>query len=62
LQEYRIKAVISGRAWLEDRNGQNITVKVGDKLPTYGRITEIKPIEGIVNTSSGRVISFEATQ
>ena len=58
LEEYRIRAVISGRAWLMDRNGNNITVKVGDKVPTYGRITEIKPIEGLVVTSSGRVISF----
>ncbi|MDC3181195.1 hypothetical protein OAT84_03560 [Gammaproteobacteria bacterium] len=61
LEEYRIKAVISGRAWLIDRSGNNITVKVGDKLPTYGRITEIKPVEGIVTTSSGRVISFDAS-
>ncbi len=60
LEEYRIKAVISGRAWLVDRSGNNTTVKVGDKLPTYGRITEIKPVEGIVNTSSGRVIGFDA--
>jgi predicted RNase H-like nuclease (RuvC/YqgF family) len=61
LEEYRIKAVISGRAWLVDRSGNNTTVKVGDKLPTYGRVTEIKPVEGIVNTSSGRVIGFDAS-
>jgi regulator of replication initiation timing len=57
-QEYKIRAVISGRAWVEDRSGNNITVKVGDNIPTYGRVTKIKPVEGIIETSSGRVISF----
>lgn len=58
LKEFKIRAILSGRAWLEDKNGNNLTVKVGDKLPTYGRITEIKPEEGVVITSSGRSITF----
>lgn len=58
LQEFRIRAIISGRAWLEDGQGNNITVKVGDNLPTYGRIVKIKPVEGVVETSSGRTIMF----
>ena len=59
-EEYRVRAIISGRAWVEDSAGNNVTVKVGDRIPTYGKITEIKPVEGIVITSSGRIISFEA--
>ena len=57
-QEYKIRAVISGRAWVEDKAGNNMTVKVGDNIPTYGRVTKIRPIEGLVETSSGRMISF----
>ncbi|MCP8352376.1 hypothetical protein [Candidatus Synchoanobacter obligatus] len=60
-QNYRIRAVISGRAWVEDGSGNNMTVKVGDNIPTYGRVTKIKPVEGIVETASGRVISFSFT-
>ena len=57
-QDYKIRAVISGRAWIEDKSGNNITVKVGDAIPTYGRVTKIMPVEGIVETSSGRRITF----
>lgn len=57
-QDYKIRAVISGRAWIEDKAGNNITVKVGDAIPTYGRVTKIMPVEGIVETSSGRRITF----
>ncbi len=57
-QEYKIRAVISGRAWVEDKSGNNMTVKVGDNIPTYGRVTKIRPVEGLIETSSGRVISF----
>ena len=58
LQDYKIRAVISGRAWIEDKSGNNVTVKVGDNIPTYGRVTKIKPVEGMIETSSGRTISF----
>ena len=58
LQDYKIRALISSRAWLEDKFGNNITIKVGDNIPTYGRVTKIKPVEGIVETSSGRIITF----
>lgn len=57
-QEYKIRAVISGRAWVEDKAGNNMTVKIGDNIPTYGRVTKIRPVEGLVETSSGRMISF----
>ncbi|MEC7031002.1 MAG: hypothetical protein VXW87_05010 [Pseudomonadota bacterium] len=57
-QDYKIRAVISGRAWVEDKEGNNMTVKVGDNIPTYGRVTKIRPVEGLIETSSGRVISF----
>lgn len=58
LQDYKIRALISSRAWLEDKFGNNITVKIGDNIPTYGRVTKIKPVEGVVETSSGRFITF----
>lgn len=58
LQEYSIRAIITGRAWVEDSTGSNMTVKIGDTIPTYGRVTKIKPIEGVVETSSGRKITF----
>ncbi len=55
---FHLKAVISGRAWIESGKGRLITVKVGDNLPGYGEVTGINPGDGLVNTSSGAVITY----
>lgn len=58
LQHFHVRAIIHGRAWLGSKRQPHITVKVGDKLPTYGVVTAIMPDVGIVKTRSGRIITF----
>lgn len=55
---YRIKALVPGRAWLTSSTGMPTTVRQGDILPGYGRIMLIDPHQGVVATSSGRVIQY----
>jgi intracellular multiplication protein IcmG len=58
LENYYIKALISGRAWLVGPDKEYITVIVGDKLKDYGNIVDINPDQGMITTSSGRAIRF----
>ena len=55
---YQLKAVVPGRAWLQGSKGSTQTIKVGDTLQGYGRITAINTVQGQVVTSSGRTISY----
>ncbi len=50
---YSVHAIIPGRAWLKNANGQIITVTDGDKVGDYGTIAVIDAANGIVRTSSG---------
>jgi type IV secretory pathway VirB10-like protein len=56
--DYYLKSIITGRAWVESEAGELTTVKVGDELPGYGKITAINPEDGLVDTSSGTAIKF----
>ena len=53
---YSLQAVVEGRAWIENSNGRNQTVKVGDVLPDYGVITKIDAVNSLVYSSSGKII------
>lgn len=53
---YRLQAAILGRAWLKRRDGSNVTVTIGDKIPGFGVVVFIDPNEGIVQTSTGAII------
>lgn len=55
---YYIQAVIPGRAWLIATNGSTLTVREGTKIPGYGMVKLIDPLQGRVITSSGQVIRF----
>ncbi|OGT51646.1 MAG: hypothetical protein A3E84_03745 [Gammaproteobacteria bacterium RIFCSPHIGHO2_12_FULL_42_13] len=58
-----IQALIPGRAWLSTQEGgMSMTVKVGDAIPTYGVVNSIDPVQGVVNTSSGRTIVFKGEE
>jgi len=59
LQTYFIRAVIEGRAWLDDSAGRSITIAIGDFVKDYGRIVNIYPSQGFIVTTSGRVIQFK---
>ena len=59
LQHYFIKATVHGRAWLQRGiGGEETTVKIGDALPTYGKVLAIDAYNGVVKTSSGREIHY----
>ncbi len=64
LKNFSIRAVIDGRAWIRnDKDAANtLSVSVGDSIPTYGRVTAIHPTEGLIQTTSGRVIQFPADE
>lgn len=53
-----LRGIIEGRAWITNNKGRNITIRVGDSLPDYGRITGIFPDAGYVTTESKRKITF----
>lgn len=54
---YHVKAIVPGRAWLEDSDGMTITVRTGDRL-NGGIIELISPQQGIIATSSGEIIQY----
>ena len=56
---YYVRAMIPGRAWLAEPNGNTITVSLGDKLYSYGIITKMDPGRGAVFTSSGIVFRYQ---
>ena len=55
---FDLRAIVPGRAWIEDDVGRSSTVQVGDKLPQYGMVSRIDPERGMVLTTSGKVITF----
>jgi len=59
-QRYYLRALIDGRAWVQDESGKTTTVKVGDQLGDYGTITGIHPEKGVMTTSSGKGIYFDS--
>lgn len=54
-KHYFVDAVIPGRAWLKGADGTTVTVAVGDKLPGYGKVTNINPYSGVVMTEGGAI-------
>lgn len=58
-ENYQVLAVIHGRAWIKERSGSTLTVKLGDSLPGYGRVKLIEPEQGVVVMSTGDVIKFD---
>jgi uncharacterized coiled-coil protein SlyX len=61
LPRYYMTAAVRGRAWLVDEKGETTTVSLGDQLGSYGVVIDISPNRGIVATSSGRMIQYQAT-
>ncbi len=57
-ETYEVIGVIHGRAWLKNPKGNTFTIKLGDRLPGYGKVKLIEPEQGVVVTSSGDVIKF----
>ena len=58
LKTFYLRGIIEGRAWITDRKGHSLSVKIGDELPDYGKVTGIFPNQGFVMTSSKRMIVF----
>lgn len=57
---YTLKAIVPGRAWIKSSTGQSQTVRMGDRLPQYGTVINVNPDQGVVLTSSGKVIGYGA--
>lgn len=55
---YHLRAVVPDRAWIATGRGQGISVTVGNHIPQYGVVRSIDSQNGIVTTSSGRVIKY----
>lgn len=55
---YTLKAIVPGRAWIRSSNGRTFTVKVGDPISGYGIVNAIDSSQGIVGTSSGKLIQY----
>ncbi|MBY0544694.1 MAG: hypothetical protein K2Q14_04005 [Gammaproteobacteria bacterium] len=58
VSEYYVQAIIPGRAWLKNSNGQIITVAPGDAIPGYGTVAAIDAQNGVVIMSTGSKIVF----
>ena len=55
---FYLRGIIEGRAWVVDSKGKNVTVRIGDSLPDYGKIVGIFPDAGFIATDSKRKITF----
>ena len=55
---YALQAVIPGRAWIVAPDGTTLTVRQGSQVRGYGVVRAIDAQQGLVMTSSGRVIQF----
>jgi hypothetical protein len=56
---YTVQAIIPGRAWLKNDNGETVTVAEGDILRNYGKIMKIDPYDGVVQIDvGGRIVSL----
>lgn len=55
---YYIQAIIPGRAWLINSEGQTLTVRLGSSVPGYGSVQAIDPLQGRVRMSSGKILRF----
>ncbi|MEE2769815.1 MAG: hypothetical protein VX835_01885 [Pseudomonadota bacterium] len=58
LAQYYLRGIIDGRAWVTGPKGNNQTVRIGDSLPDYGKITGVFPDAGFIMTESKRKITF----
>jgi hypothetical protein len=53
IDHYTLRAIVSGRAWLVDGQGQTVTIVAGQELKNYGTVQEINDKMGYVTMSSG---------
>ncbi|MDP1573959.1 MAG: hypothetical protein Q8L78_03370 [Coxiellaceae bacterium] len=55
---FYLRAVVPDRAWVMTGSGETVSVSVGDSLDQYGTIQSIDPVYGVIQTSSGRKITY----
>lgn len=58
---YYINAMIPGRVWLIRAGAgddSSLSLSPGDNLPGYGKINRIDPQQGVIHTSSGRLLRY----
>ncbi len=57
---YYLRAIIPGRAWIQGSDSSSRSVAVGDTLKQYGVVQSIDAENGVVTTSSGKIIGFNS--
>jgi len=55
---FHLRAIVPDRAWVVTSSGETVSVSVGDSLDQYGTIQSIDPVYGVIETSSGRKITY----
>ena len=55
IDHYTLRAIVPGRAWLVDGQGNTVTIIVGQEIKNYGKVQEINDKMGYVTMSSGFV-------
>jgi hypothetical protein len=55
IDHYTLRAIVPGRAWLVDGQGQTVTIILNQELKNYGTVEEINDKMGYVTMSSGYV-------
>ena len=55
---YHLRAVLPDRAWITTNTGETLTVTIGDEIKHYGVVRAIDPNNGVIETSSGRKITY----
>ncbi|MDF1796612.1 MAG: hypothetical protein P1U63_08770 [Coxiellaceae bacterium] len=58
---YYLRAIVPGRAWIYGTNKRTASIMVGDRVKQYGRVLAINAPEGMVVTSSGKMIEFSSS-
>lgn len=58
LAQYYVQAMIPGRAWIVNSDGQTLTVSQGSPVADYGIVRYVDTSNGTVLTSSGRTITY----
>lgn len=56
---YVVKAMVPGRAWLLENNGNVLSVAVGNAVPSHGVVNQIDLNNGQVMMSDGSVFSYD---
>ena len=59
---YYVQAIIPGRAWIRSDQGNTMTISKGSRIPGYGAVVLIDHLQGEIQTSSNRLITYSPNE